>query len=470
MHKGSAKRYSPGMTKPLPAQHAAAPDPVRLADIADDLVKRALAAGADAADASLSESRALEASVRDGALEEIERSESIDAGLRVLVGKRQAGVAFSDLSEDGRRLAVERAVAMAKAAPEDPYAGLLDSGELARSIPEIEMYDAPDWDAVALEETALKLEAAARSLPEIVQIAGCGASVGARAGALVASNGFVGTRLSSSRGLGVAPVAKRGDFMERDYESDSKRRLSDLKSPEEIGRIAAERAVARLGSEKIASGKRPVLFDKRVAGTFIGSLLGAISGPSVARGVSFLRDKLGERIFSEGIDVIEDPLRAWGQASRAHDGEGAPVRPAALIEDGVLTTWLLNAASARQLGLETTGHASARLGGAPGVSTSNVHLAPGETAREDFVKSMADGVIVMEMFGPSLNANTGDWSVGVAGFHVVGGEIAGPTSEITVAGNLLDIYARLEPADDLEFRGSTNAPSVFVDGLTIGGR
>jgi len=457
------------MTAPLKSD-AAAPDPARLADIAQDLIQRARAAGADAADASLSESRSLEASVRDGALEEVERSESLDAGLRVLVGQRQAGVAFSDLSDAGRALAVERAVAMAKAAPEDPYAGLLDPDALIRRIPEIELYDAPDWDPQGLEETALALETAARQLPEIVQIAGCGASVGVRASAIAATNGFAGARLASTRSLGVAPVARRGESMERDYEGDSARRRSDLKSPEEIGRIAAERAVARLGADKLSSGKRPVLFDRRVASTFLSSLIGAISGPAVARGVSFLRDKLGERVFSEGLDIIEDPLMAWGHGSRGFDGEGAATRPRALVEDGVLTTWLLNAASARQLGMETTGHASARMGGAPGVSTSNVHLPAGETTRAGFIESMKDGVIVMEMFGPSLNSNTGDWSVGVAGFAVANGEIAKPVSEITVAGNLLDIFARLEPADDLEFRGSTNAPSVYVDALTIGGR
>lgn len=457
------------MTAPLKTE-AAAPDPARLADIADDLIRRARAAGADAADASLSESRSLEASVRDGALEEMERSESLDAGLRVLVGQRQAGVAFSDLSEAGRALAVERAVAMAKAAPEDPYAGLLPQEALIGRIPDIESYDAPDWDPQALEDTALAMESAARSHPEIVQIAGCGASVGVRASALAASNGFVGVRLASVRSLGVAPVAKRGDFMERDYEGDSARRLSDLKAPDEIGRIAAERAIARLGADKIASGKRPVLFDRRTASTFLSSLIGAISGPAVARGVSFLRDKLGERILPEGMDLIEDPLKAWGHGSRAFDGEGAATRPRALVEDGVLTTWLLNAASARQLGMETTGHASARMGGAPGVSTSNVHLPAGETSREAMIGSMSDGVVVMEMFGPALNANTGDWSVGVAGFAVENGEIVRPVSEITVAGNLIDIFARLEPADDLEFRGSINAPSLYVDALTIGGR
>ena len=270
--------------------------------------------------------------------------------------------------------------------------------------------------------------------------------------------------------MGVAAIAKNDAGMERDYDSHSARRLSLLKSAQEIGRSAGERCVARLGSEKLDSGTMPVVFDPRTAKSFISSLLGAISGPAVARGTSFLRDRLGEQVFAEGIDIIEDPLRDWSFGARAADGEGIACRPRALIEDGVLTTWLLNAASARKLGLDLTGHASRRLGGPPGVSAANVHLSPGELDQDGLIAEAGEGLLVTEMFGPSLNANTGDWSVGVAGFKIAGGRKAGPVSEVTVAGNLKDVFARLTPGSDLEFEQAVNAPSVLVDGLSVGGR
>ncbi|MEO1038528.1 MAG: TldD/PmbA family protein [Pseudomonadota bacterium] len=447
----------------------AGPDPQALLSIAENLVQRARTAGADQAEAGISESRSLEASVREGRLEDVERSESRDAGVRVLIGKRQAGVAFSDLSEAGCALAVERAIAMARAAPEDPYCGLVDAAELATDSREIELYEAPDWDVAALERAALRMEDAAMAVPGVEAISSSGASESAAASAVVLSNGFSSARRSSMRGLGIAPIAKRDGLMERDYETQSARRAHDLRSAEEIGRIAGERAAARLGAEKLASGKRPVLFDQRNAPSFLSSLLGAISGPSIARGTSFLRDRLGEPVFADSINVLEDPFRPWSHGARPHDGEGVAVRPRALIENGVLTTWLLNAASARQLDLELTGHGARRLGAPPGVSTANVHLEAGPDSPEALIAGMKSGLIVTEMFGPSLNANTGDWSVGVAGFAVENGERAHPVSEITVAGNLIDMFARLIPASDLEFRGRTNAPSVFIDDLAIGG-
>lgn len=445
-------------------------DPAALEQLADDLVKAALKVGADAAEAGLVESRSLQASIRKGALEDLERSESRDAGLRVFIGGRQAGVTFSDLSGPGRQLAVERAIAMAKVAPEDPYCGLVEPGELARNIPDIPLYEAIEWDPSVLENLGLAMEEAALKVDEIDMVSSAGASFGAGASALVTSTGFSASKLASSCSMGVAPLARRGDLMERDYEGHSARRFGDLKDASEIGRIAAERAAARLGSKKAPGGKMPVIFDKRAADVFLGSLLGAISGPAIARGNSFLKSKMGERIFAEGIDVIEDPLRAWGHGSRAFDGEGVPVKARALIEDGVLTTWLLNASSARQLSLPLTGHASQGLGSPPGVRTSNVHLSAGERSRDELISDAGNGLLVMEMFGPSLNENTGDWSVGVAGFAIEDGKIAYPVSEMTVAGNLVDIFARLEPGADLEFDHATNSPSVLVDALSVGGR
>lgn len=459
-----------------PMTHRADIEPLRapetgvLLEISHDLVRRARAAGADQAEAGVSESRSVEASVREGALETVERSESRDAGLRVIIGKRQAGVAFSDLSEAGVELAVARAIAMAKAAPDDPYCGLVDPSDLARSAPVIETYAPVETDEAGLEQSALALEAAARGVSGVHDVASAGASAGTSASAFVTSTGFERARQGSRCGLGVAAIARNAAGMERDYDSHMARRLDLLKSSDEIGRSAGERAVSRLGAEKIGSGKMPVVFDRRVSTTFLSSLLGAISGPAVARGTSFLMDRLGEAVFAEGVDIIEDPLRDWSFGARAVDGEGVACRPRALIEDGVLTTWLLNAASARQLGLALTGHASRRLGGPPGVSAANVHLQAGELDRDGLIAEAGEGLLVSEMFGPSLNANTGDWSVGVAGFRISGGELGGPVSEVTVAGNLKDVFARLAPGADLEFEGSINAPSVLVDAMSVGGR
>lgn len=447
-----------------------APETGPLLEISHDLVARALRAGADQAEAGVSESRSVEAGVREGALETVERSESRDAGLRVIIGKRQAGVAFSDLSEAGVTLAIERAIAMAKAAPEDPYCGLVDPDQLAKSAPSIETYAPVEADEASLEHAALALEAAARGVKGVHDVASAGASAGVSASAAVTSTGFERARQGSRCSLGVAAIARTEAGMERDYDSHSARQLSWLKTPEMIGTSAGERAVSRLGSDKVESGKMPVVFDRRVSSVFLSSLLGAISGPAIARGTSFLIDDLGKKVFADGIDIVEDPLRDWSFGARAVDGEGVACRPRALIEDGVLTTWMLNAASARQLGLDLTGHASRRLGGPPGVSAANVHLQPGDLDRDALIKEAGDGLLVGEMFGPSLNANTGDWSVGVAGYRISGGVLAGPVSEVTVAGNLKDMFARLLPGSDLEFEGSTNAPSVLVDALSVGGR
>ena len=447
-----------------------APETDALIEISRDLVARARTAGADQAEAGVTESRSVEAGVREGVLETVERSESRDAGLRVIIGKRQAGVAFSDLSPGGIALAVERAVAMARAAPDDPYCGLVDPDQLAGAAPDIQTYAAVGADEAALEHTALALEAAARSIAGVHDVASAGASAGVSATGFATSTGFERARRGSRCSLGAAAIAKNGTGMERDYDSHMARRLDLLKSPEAIGRSAGERAVSRLGAEKIETGKMPVVFDRRVSATFLSSLLGAISGPAIARGTSFLMDKVGERVFADGVDIIEDPLRDWSFGARAVDGEGVACKPRALIEDGVLTTWLLNAASARQLGLELTGHASRRLGGPPGVSAANVHLQPGELDREGLMAEAGEGLLVTEMFGPSLNANTGDWSVGVAGYRIAGGALGGPVSEVTVAGNLKDVFARLIPGADLEFEGSINAPSVLVDAMSVGGR
>lgn len=440
-----------------------------LSDIAADLVERAKRLGAEAAEASVVQSRSTEVAVRDSHLEAVEGSESRDAGLRVFFGKRQAGVSFSDLSDDGMAQAVERAIAMAKAAPEDPWSGLVEPDRLAASLPDIALYEQPSWTSEELADIAREVETAARSVEGISMTETAFASNGETASASVATNGVSHTARRSSHGYGISVIAARDGAMERDYAMTSARRQADLRERAEIGLEAGHRTVARLGAKQMASGNRPVLFDRRVSARFLGALEGAIAGPAIARGVSFLRDKLGQPVFGDAINIIDDPHRDWGLCSRPVDGEGVANGKRHIIENGVLTTWLLNSPSARQLGLDVNGYATRSLGGSPGVSTTNLHVEPGARSREAIIDSIQDGLLVTEMFSPSLNANTGDWSVGCSGFAIRSGEIAEPVSEITVAGNLLDIFKRLEPADDLKFWSSVNSPSLLVDGLSIGG-
>ncbi len=439
-------------------------------DVLHDLLAAARRFGATEAEASLAERESLSVEVRLGALEGVDREESRSVALRALIGKRQAGASTSDVSRAGLEALAERVVAMAKAAPEDPYCGLADPARLAASSEALETADSARPDAHALEAMARACEDAARAVPGITNSTGAGANADVSLFALAATNGFFGRTRATSFGLGVSPLAERDGRKERDWESRSARFLTDLPAPEAIGRTAGERAAARLGARKIASRKAPVIFENRTAGRIIGPLLGAISGAAVARGVSFLKDKLHQRLFPAGFTIEDDPLRPRGPASRPFDGEGVGVQARNLIEDGVLTTWLLNSAAARQLNLTSTGHATAGHGGPPGVGASNVTVAPGGPG--DLAALMAEageGLLVTEMFSPSFNPNTGDYSVGVAGHWFSGGERAFPVSEITVAGDLTAIYARLRPGGDLDRRGALDTPSLLVDDLAIAG-
>ncbi|MGK0266494.1 MAG: PmbA protein [Maricaulis sp.] len=446
-----------------------APDPQKLQEIAADLIARALRAGADAAETSVSESRTTELSVRDGALEDIERSESLDAGVRVFVGARQAGVAFSDLSEHGRSLTIERAVAMARLSPEDPFSALAEAERLCHTPAEIAMFDETRWSPEELEARSIEVEQAARAIEGVSKTDSAFASFGQGAAAYATSTGFNQGWRKSMFSYGASVIAEKNGAMERDYAATAGRRPGDLRTTLDIGTEAGERTAQRVGPQKIASGVQPVVFDRRVATTFLSALCGGISGPAVARGISFLREKRGEQVFASGINIIDDPHRDWGHGSSAFDGEGTVNRRMNIIEDGRLTTWLLNSAASRQLKLEPTGHARRSMGGAPGAGPTNLHLAAGAQSREAMIGAIESGVLVMEMFGPSLNANTGDWSVGVSGYRIAKGQIDHPVSEITVAGNLIDIFARLIPASDLKFRGSINSPSILVDALSVGG-
>ncbi|QYF87468.1 TldD/PmbA family protein [Brevundimonas sp. PAMC22021] len=454
------------MTETLDAVPAAASE-----DLLNDVVQAALRAGADAAEAVSADRRALSIGVRNGKLEDVEREESRDLGLRVFIGKRQATVSASDLSAATRARLVERAVAMAQLAPEDPFAGLAPEEQLARgALADLDLFDPTERSAADLEAVSVAAEAAALGVPGVARSEGGHASWSSSDWRLVTSHGFDGRYRGTAFSLGVGVIAEKDGAMERGGESRTTRHMSDLPDAESIGLEGGRRAVARTGPRKIGSTTAPVIFENRVATQVLSPLVGAIAGPSIARGTSFLKDRLGERVLPQGVDLIDDPFRLRGLGSTPFDDEGVRVERRALVEDGVLTTWLLNTASAAQLGLRSTGHASRGLAGPSGVSTHNLHLGPGERDLDALMRDAGAGLLITSMFGPSLNGNTGDWSAGVSGFWFENGAVAYPVSEVTVAGRLTDLYARMERGSDLQFRGGFNSPSLLFDAVAIAGK
>ena len=437
--------------------------------ILSTLIDTCRKAGATDADASYSRADGVSIEVLNGKLEGIERSESQGVSLRCFFGQQNASVSGSDTSADGLKTLAERCVAMAKVVPEDPYCGLADAADLATDVPELDLTGDGEIAADRLEREALDAEAAALAVNGVKQVSGCGNGWSTSETWVAASNGFSAYKARGSTGLGLAAVAEKDGAMERDYESRSVRRLEDRPSPEEIGRIAGERAVARLAPRKIKTQTGAVIYDRRIAGSLIGAFLSAISGPSVARGGSFLKDQLNEQVFAEGVNLIDDPFRARGMGSRVHDGEGRAVAKTHLIENGVLTRWLLNGASAKQLGMTANGHATGGFGSNPGVGVSNAYLEAGEKSPSELMAQVGEGLLVSDMFGPSINPNTGDYSVGVAGFWFADGEIQYPVSEVTIAGDLPGMFKRLIPASDLEFRGTRDAPSILIEDMSIAG-
>ena len=436
-----------------------------------DLVGAALKAGADAAEAVAAERQSLSVNVRLGDLEEVEREEARDLGIRVFIGRQQASVSGSDFSAEARAKLVERCLAMAKLAPEDPYAGLAPQDRLAKGpFPDLQLYDPSEPSPEDLEARALAAENAARAVPGVTNSDGGSGAWSTAHYRMVTSGGFVGTHRASGFSVYASAIAGDENGMENGGDGRSTRWQGDLPPPEEIGQEAGRRAVQRLGARKIDSQTATVIFENRIAMSLIGPMLGAISGPSIARGASFLKTKLGQPVFSPAIDIVDEPHRLRGLGSSPFDDEGVANRETAVIDKGVLTTWLLNSASARQLGLETTGHASRGLAGPPGVGINNLTVRPGTTDMAGLMAGAGRGLLVTSMFGPSLNGNTGDWSTGVSGFWFENGEIAYPVTEITVAGNLVDIYARIVAGADLELRGSNNSPSLLVEGMAIAGR
>jgi PmbA protein len=438
-------------------------------DLLQDLVARAKKAGADAADAVLFEGVSLSHARRLGKVEKLERSESQDLGLRVLVGRQQAIVSSSDRSPKMLAELVERTVAMARAVPEDPFCGLADPADITHDWPALDMLDPEEPSAETLIERARAAEETALAVKGVTNSEGAEAGWGRSRIALVASNGFAGGYAGSHHAVSVSVIGGSGQQMERDYDFANSVYAADLRDPSQIGKSAGERTVKRLGARKMPTCRCPVVLDPRVSRGMISHLLGAISGPSITRGTSFLKDKLGKRIFPEAITITEDPHRRRGHRSKPFDAEGLPNHRRALIDQGVLTTWLLDLRSARQLGLKSTGHAARGTASPPSPSATNIWIEPGAQTPQELMADIKSGFYVTELMGMGVNGLTGDYSRGAAGFWIENGELAFPVSELTVAGNLNDMFARLVAANDLEFRVGADAPTLCIDDLTVAG-
>jgi PmbA protein len=443
-------------------------EPAAARDKAASLVELARRSGADAADAVYVGERSQGVSVRLGALEDVHRSEGEEIGLRVFRGKKSASVASSDLSKDALAALVERVLAMAAEAPEDRYAGLAPEDLLFRGEPaDLDLDDGGDPDPANLRERALAAEDSARAVKGVTNSNGGSASASASTFAIATSHGFAAATRATGYSCSASVVAGEGSSMQRDYGWHSARHLADLEAPEEIGSRAANRAVARLNPTKIKAGVMPVLFDPRVATTLLGHFVGAISGSAVARKSSFLLDALGTEVFGMTVAIHDDPLRKRGLRSRAFDGEGLPVKPMELVSAGVLNGWLAESASARQLGIAPTGHAVRGVSGSPGAGPANLYIAAGSRSRDELIAGISQGILVTELIGQGVNGVTGDYSRGAAGFLVTNGEIGPAVAEITIASNLKQMFATLEPASDLRFRRGVDSPTLLVPEMTV---
>ncbi len=439
-------------------------------DLLDDLLRRARKAGADSADAIFVQGASVSVAERLGKPEKLERAEGRDLGLRVFMGKRQAIVSSSDTSAKALDELAERAVAMARVVPEDPFCGIADAGEVATTVPDLDLCDPEEPSTEVLMARLREAEDAARAVPGVTNSEGAEAGWGRSHVALAATNGFRQGYETSHSSISVSVLAGEGTAMERDYDFSSAVYGSELESPAAIGRRAGEKAVKRLHPRKVETARVPIVFDRRVSNSFVGHLAGAINGASISRGVSFLKDKLGQQVLAAGLDIIDDPLRRRGKASRPFDGEGLATERRALVENGVLKTWVLDLRSARQLNLKSTGNAARGTSSPPGPSTSNLYLPAGRATAKELMADIASGFYCTEMIGFGVNMVTGDYSRGASGFWIEKGEIAYPVSEITIAGNLADMFKNLQAANDLEFRYGTNAPTLRIEGMTVAGR
>jgi len=443
-----------------------------LESLAQRLLDAARRAGAEAADTLVVDGTSIAIDVRGGGLEQAERAEGIEVGLRVLIGRRQACVSSSDTRDETLAAMADRAVAMAREAPEDPYIGLAAPDQLASEwdLAALDLDEgAEEPAAAALEDAALRAEAAARAVDGVRQIDSASAGYGRRRLHLAATNGFSGGYARTDHSVSCVAITGEGTGMERDYCAEMRVHLADLPAPDEIGRIAGERAVARANPRRPKTGAYPVIFDERIAAGLIGHLVQAANGAAVARGASWLRDAVGEAVLPKGLSLIEDPHRPRIAGSRPFDAEGLPTRSRALVEDGVLTGWTLDLATARKLGLASTGNATRGTAGPPAPSVSNLTLTPGEVTKAALMAEIGTGLLVTSMIGASINPNTGDYSRGASGFWIEAGEIAYPVNEITLAGNLRDMLATIRPANDARPHLSRRVPSLLVQGLTLAG-
>ena len=446
-------------------------DPEGLKPVLETLMQAAKKHGASACEAIGINGLSISISVRGGALEDIDNSQGNDIGLRVFCGQRQACVSSSDISNGALDILAQRAVAMAKLAPEDPYCGLANPDALAQDTlaPSLDTYDPTDMSADTLLERAQQIEAAALGVKGVQQAEGANAYAAKTNVYFMTSDGFSKGRVSSSHGLSVSAIASDGTALERDYDYKSARWLEDLPPPSAVGLRAGQRATARLGAKKLKSADLPVLFERRIAGQILDAFISAISGPAIARGVSFLKEDMGKQIFESAISIIDDPLIKRGANSHLWDGEGVACQPLTLVKDGVLQTWLLHSASARQLDMHTTGHALRSVSSPPGVSASNAYIGNGEKSPGQMMADIGEGLYVSEMFGPSINSNTGDYSVGIAGFALKDGVRTHPVNEITIAGNLRDMFKTMSACNDLKLESGIDAPSLFIPNMVIAG-
>ncbi len=442
-----------------------------LAPLTHALLDAARKAGAESADALAVQGTSLSIDIRQGALEQAERSEGIELGLRVLIGGRQACVSVSDTSARTIADVAERAVAMAREAPNDPYAGLADPGQIARGW-DLAAYDlaeeAAEPTARALEDAARRVEGAALAVQGITQVQ-ASAGYGRRQMYLAASNGFEGGYARTTISQSAVAFTGSGTGMERDYAGEARVYQSDMPSPESIGALASERALARVGARKPATGTYNVLFDERVAQSLIGHLLSAINGASIARGSSWLMDGLGQQVLPKGFDVIEDPHRPRISGSRPFDAEGLPTQRRKIVENGVLTGWTLDLATGRKLGMASTANAARGTTSGPSPATSNIDLTPGTATRKQLIGQMGTGLLITSMIGSTINPTTGDYSRGAAGFWVEGGEIAYPVNECTIAGNLRQMLRDFVAANDARTHLATRVPSILIEGMTLAG-
>ncbi|MBF0249524.1 MAG: TldD/PmbA family protein [Alphaproteobacteria bacterium] len=438
-------------------------------DLLQDLIRRAQKRGADAADAVFVEGTSQSLSWRLGAVEQLERSEGQDLGLRVFVGRSQAIVSSSDTGRDALDELVERAVAMAKIVPADPYAGIADPGQLATEFLDFDMFDPSEPSAEELKDMARRAEQAGMAVTGVTNSEGAGAGFAHTRVAMAASNGFARSYARSSHSLSASMLAGEGTGMERDYDYTGAVWAGDLRTPEDIGQSAGEKAVKRLNPKKAKTQQVPVIYDPRAARSLLSHLSGAINGSSIARGTSFLKDMLGKDVFAPGVTVVDDPHRMRGLRSAPFDDEGLPTARRDVVDSGRLTTWLMDLRSARQLGLASTGHASRGVSSPPSPSATNFYFAPGALTPKQLMADIKAGFYVTELIGMGVNSVTGDYSRGASGFWIEDGEIAHAVSEVTVAGNLKDMFKALTPADDLVFRYGVDAPTVRIDGMTLAG-